>query len=105
MIHAIFYSGLGILLTGWESPALRIIFMVEIITSVIGILFGLLSAPKQIPKIILAIIFGIGLLLILKNVFFGLESDAFILIPFIGEILSVSSGIALLILLLKRTHA
>ncbi len=102
MIHAVIYSGPEILLTGWNSPTLRIIFLIEIIFLALGILLGTISTQKRSITLALVSVCIVGLLFILKNLLWGVSSDAFILIPFIGEILFVSSGIALLIIFLKK---
>jgi hypothetical protein len=104
MIHAVIYSGAEILLTGWNSPTLRIIFLAEIIFLVLGILFGVISTPKRTTISVLISVCIIGLLFILKNLLWGVSSDTFILIPFIGEILFISSGISLLIIFLKKSR-
>ncbi len=104
MIYAICCSGIGVLLSGWSEPALRPIFITETALVLLGILFGLLTAPKRSIVIILGSVAGAGLLLILKNLMFGISSDAFILIPFLGEILFFSAGAALLTAFLRKAH-
>lgn len=102
MIYAICCSGIGVLLSGWSEPTLRPIFKTALV--LLGILFGFFTAPKRSIVAILGSVAGAGLLLILKNLMFGISSDAFILILFLGEILFVSAGAALLTVFLRKAH-
>lgn len=101
MCHAIFYNGIDVLFYGWQVSTLRIIFIAEIIIAVIGVLVGIVAPKKRMTTILLAILDGVGLILVLKNQLFGLSSDAYILVPFVGEMLIVGTSIALLILRIK----
>lgn len=107
MISAMFYSenGLGILLSGWESEFPRLIFTLEILAIVLGVIMGLLLPPLRIIKGIFLACTVFGLLLILKCCIFGLSSDAEIVYPYAGEILTVSAGLNLLTMIVKeRSH-
>lgn len=98
MIHAVFYNGIDVLFYGWSSPTLRIIFIAEIVAAIIGMLVGIVFPLKRMTIILISIFDGVGLLLVLKNLLFGMSSDAYILVPFIGEVLVVGTSIALLII-------
>ena len=66
MISAMFYSenGLGILLSGWESEFLRLVFTVEILAIVLGVIIGLLLPPLRVIKGISLAFTAFGLLLV-----------------------------------------
>ena len=68
MIYSIFHSenGLGILLSGWESEFLRLVFTVEILAIVLGVIIGLLLPPLRVIKGISLAFTAFGLLLVLS---------------------------------------
>lgn len=95
MIHIIFYNkSVDALLYGWNTPTLRMIMSIELLFIFIGIAIGILAPKNKISSILIFVVGGIGLLFILKNIIFGLSSDAEILLPFAGEILLVGATIA-----------
>ena len=113
MIYSIFHSenGLGILLSGWESEFLRLVFTVEILAIVLGVIIGLLLPPLRVIKGILLVFIGISfvfiafvLLLKLKCCIFGISSDAEIVYPYAGDILTASTGLHLLTMRLKKVR-
>ena len=106
MIYSIFHSenGLGILLSGWESEFLRLVFTVENLAIALGVIMGLLLPPLRVIKGISLAFIAFGLLLVLKCCIFGISSDAEIVYPYAGEILTVSAGLHLLTMRLKKVR-
>lgn len=103
MIHIIFYNkSADVLLYGWSSPTLRIIMGIEIIAIIVGITVGIFAPKNRLTNIFIFIVGGVGLLLVLKNIVFGLSSDAEIPLPFIGESLLVGATIAFCMRLRKK---
>ena len=89
------------MLSGWESEFLRLVFAVEILAIVFGAIIGLLLPPLRVIKGISLAFTAFGLLLVLKCCIFGISSDAEIVYPYAGEILTVSTGLHLLTMILK----
>lgn len=95
MIHIIFYNkSADVLLYGWSSPALRIIMGIEIIAIIVGITVGIFTPKNRLTNIFIFMVGVVGLLFVLKNIMFGLNSDTEILLPFVGESLLVGATIA-----------
>ena len=102
MIHAIFYTGPTVLIYGWNTPTLQIIFVSEIVAVFLCTLVGLFVPPNKIYVLALLALDSVGVLIVLHNLLFGMSSDAYILLPFIGEILCVGTSTALLIKYVKK---
>ena len=92
------------MLSGWESEFLRLVFTMEILTIVFGAIIGLLLPPLRVIKGISLAVTAFGLLLVLKCCIFGISSDAEIVYPYAGEILTVSTGLHLLTIRLKKVR-
>lgn len=102
LVSAFYNGGLSALVSGWSSPTIRTIYILEIAMCIVSIAVGLFVPYRRLKNIIISGVGIVGLMLILYTICIGLRSDAEILIPFIGEILLLSAVVALVISLLKR---
>ncbi len=107
MLYSCFASeaGFGILQTGWGSETLRFFFLLEIVLTAIGIFAGMAKLPHK-PFMTAVVCLGVlGCLMLCKTILFGLRSDAWIFLPFVGEALFVSAAAAVLVHYAKRRDA
>ena len=104
MIQAVFYNGIGALLSWIDSPTMRFVAIMEVAFLVLGVLLGLFVKPKRWLTITLASLAVLGLLYILKAYFIGLSSDWYIAFPFMAEALCVGAVAALIVFAIKRAR-
>lgn len=103
MLHAIFYNGVSVLRFGWSNPVLRIVFCAELTMIAVGVIIGW-CLDGRITRVLLILLNVVGLLIIMKNAIWGMSSDAYILLPFVGEILVVGTAVTALTIYIKKDH-
>lgn len=83
---------------------LRIIFCFEAMALMVGMAIGLWGSKNRLMNIAISIVGCIGLILVMKNILFGLNSDAEIIFPFAGELFLVCAVTAFITRLCKRLY-
>lgn len=103
MAIAALYGGLSIFQNIWNVPFLRIVFFAEIAAIVIGTAIGSIIRGK-VASIVLISLGVIGLIAVFVSLTWGVASDAYILIPYVGEDLLLGSVLSLFVMSLKKRN-
>lgn len=103
MAYMAIQNGLSVLLEGWSNSNLRTFFLLEIIAISLFCVSGFLLPKRRLTVAIQLVLAILGLIIFVKTSVWGVSSDAYILLPFIGESCLVGALLALLVICSKRS--
>ena len=103
MLQAIFFSdSLSDFFGFWTSSIFKLVLACDLIAAFAGALLGFLAAEERSVKVVLWAVQGAGWMLFLQSLLFGVGSEAWILVPYLGEALVVGSLVALAVLKIRE---